>query len=79
MGDDLGGPEFRAAFDRLFDLLFGGKPGACADALADVVDRIPKLTGTEWAARLREARYDGDRLMQVVDEFNRFVETTMKG
>lgn len=46
---------------------FGAKPIEIADAYAELLE----FRGLhEWAAKFREARIDGDRVMQVMDEFH---------
>ena len=56
--------------ERLFDITFNDKSKVpdLAEAYAGVIDAIPQMAGTDFAARLREAKYDGDRLEQIAKE-----------
>src|SRR5262249_49861348 len=62
-------PELQAALQRLVTATINGRPGEYAEAYADVLDLVPELAGTDWAQRFREAKYDSDRLIQLLDEF----------
>lgn len=65
--------ETEEALAKLLELAMGDpKPREYAEALADFLDRIPRLS--EWAKKIREARFDGDRLKQLLDEFEKFTD-----
>ena len=75
-------PDLMKAIERAIDLGLIGKPAEYAEAYADLLDQISKLdndrsrklASTDWAKRMREAKYDSDRLAQVMDAFEKFSE-----
>lgn len=59
--------EMQKSLEELVDLIAtGAKPTELAGRFADVLDRMGV---TKWARELREARYDGDRVNKVMDDF----------
>ncbi len=56
------------AIDALFNIPDNPKPGDVADRVAHFLDIVGTDPARELAKKIRDARYDGDRLLSLLPE-----------